>query len=122
MIKNVSKLNLSSGSLLVPGRCRLAAIQLAIAAPNNLRPRVEAFDFDKMKIELSNGSASGDVLFGLCPPLGGNFGYSIMPFYYEFGNARILFTDGIYSKLVNADLLVGPDPSEIMISVFYEGT
>ena len=121
MIKNVSKLNLSSGSLIAPGRCRLAAIQLAIADPSGLNPRVREFDFDKMKIELSNGSASGDVLFGFCPPLGSNFGQSVMPYYYEFGNARILFTDGIYSKSVTGDLTLGPDPNEIMISVFYEG-
>ena len=44
-----------------------------------------------------------------------------MPYYYEFGNARILFTDGIYSKSVTGDLTLGPDPNEIMISVFYEG-
>ena len=47
MIKNVSKLNLSSGSLIAPGRCRLAAIQLAIADPDGLQPRVREFDFDK---------------------------------------------------------------------------
>lgn len=117
MIKNASKLDLSSGSLLVPGRRRLAAIQLAIADPVGARPRPEAFDFDAMKIRLSNGSASGDVLFGFCPPLGSNFGYSIMPYYYEFGNARILFPDGIYCMALAGD---PPDPAEVMISVFYE--
>jgi hypothetical protein len=99
----------------------LPQFNLPLRIPVDFSQGLDEFDFDKMKIELSNGSASGDVLFGFCPPLGSNFGQSIMPYYYEFGNARILFTDGIYSKSVTGDLTLGPDPNEIMISVFYEG-
>ena len=118
MIKNASKLDLTSGSLLVPGRCRLAAIQVAATDVDADRPKITDFDFDAMKVELSNGSG-GDVLFGLCIPLPAVYSYTSMPFYYHFGNARILFTDGIYSMSVSAS--VAPMPDEMMISVFYEG-
>jgi len=118
MIKNASKLGLSSGSLLVPGRCRLGAIQLAatdLAGSGRASP--QDFNFNDMKIEFSDGSDSGDVLFGFCLPIGSNFGWSIMPYYYEFGNGRILFPNGIYSKAITGTL---PDPDQVMVSVFYE--
>ena len=124
MIKNKSKVDLSSGELLVAGRCRLAGIQIADGTGNKgAIPAGFAATggYDRWTIKLLNGSAAGDALFKVTFPCGTDYGNSIMPFYYGLGDARILFPDGIWVEAMPSHVVNSPDPAKTMISIFYEG-
>lgn len=126
VISNVFKLGLGSSAELTAGRSRLSAIQVAAETTTAASgAQVDDFDFDEMKIELTNGE-NGDVLFGVCLPLGAKndgqgFGWASMPRFYEFGSARILFPDGIWVKAMTGNTGTKPDPARVAISIFYEG-
>jgi hypothetical protein len=121
MMNSTYKLDLSSGASLTTSRSRLAGITVGWQSGNlagTNRMSISSFDFDNLKIRLKNGS-SGDELFGMCPPLGRQNTFSAIPYSYNFGNARILFPDGIYLEAVNG-ISNKAEASKAMIVIFYE--
>lgn len=124
MIKNKSKIDLSSGELIVAGRCRFAGIQIAdgtSGSANKASALIGSGAYDRWTIKLLNGSAAGDALFKVTFPAGTDYGMSIMPYYYGLGDARILFPDGIWVDAMPSHVSGSPDPAKTMISIFYEG-
>jgi hypothetical protein len=113
-VKNASKF-MSAASLLIPGRCRIASVQMGIQG--NWTRGTTHWDGDYY-VEFKNGSSSGDSILRLPIMVSENTGFSnrSSPKYYNFGNARVLFSDGVY-----VPALATGDGANLFISVFYEG-
>ena len=121
MMNSTYKLDFGSGSALTASRSRLAGLQIGWQPKESTGSDamlINDFDFDEMKIQFKNGSSSGDVLFGMCPPLGVSQSLGCIPYLYNFGNARILFSDGIYAEAVTGSAQAVP--ANLMIVIFYE--
>ena len=113
-VKNASKF-MSAASLLIPGRCRIASVQMGI---QDNWTRTNQWDGDYY-VEFKNGSSGGDSILRLpimVSAATGGFSNRSSPKYYNFGNARVLFSDGVY-----VPALATGDGANLFISVFYEG-
>ena len=111
----------------VTSRCKLYGVQYS---PNTFT--VNAFqsysttlEWDKMYIDLKNGSVSGDTLFSFTCPIGWVYGAPQNAPSMMFGSNYILFPDGLYIVTVDnnsptanpADGLYGASQG---MTIFYE--
>lgn len=122
--------DMSSSSLLVPGRCRLLGAAVSFLTSNaeetggRVTPSNGGYDgsLAATTIVMKNGSTTGEELFSFAIPVGWwAWDQGTIPYMFMFGDGYIEFDSGIFIDAWSNTGVGKPIPGKTNIYVYYEG-